>query len=158
MSASLHQSDTSDREIVITRLLDAPRERVFEVWTDPRHSVHWWGPNGFTTTYRKVDVRPGGISEFTMHGPDGRDYPNRVLYLEVEKPERLVYRHGSGENDPNEFLATVTFEAQGHKTLLTLRTVFKTAAARDHVVKEHHAIEGGNQTLDRLQKYLSQLP
>jgi uncharacterized protein YndB with AHSA1/START domain len=85
---------TSDREITITRVFDAPRELVFEAWTDPEQVVRWFGPNGFTTTVHEMDARPGGIWRFTMHGPDGADYPNRVEFIEVVKPERLVYNHG----------------------------------------------------------------
>ena len=85
---------SADREIVITRLIDAPPARVFDAWTDPRQVVQWWGPRGFTTTTSKMDVKPGGVWGFVMHGPDGHDYQNRITYLEVVKPERLVYKHG----------------------------------------------------------------
>src|SRR6266852_4602923 len=79
-----------DREIVITRLLDAPRELAFQAWTEPQHVAHWWGPNGFTNTIHEMDVRPGGVWRFIMHGPDGTDYKNEIVYVEVVKPERLV--------------------------------------------------------------------
>ena len=149
-------SDTSDREIVITRLLDAPRELVFRVWTDPRHVVHWWGPAGFTNTNREMDVRPGGAWRFVMHGPDGVDYNNRCVYTEVVPPERLVYIHDADiENDPDSFHVTVTFEKQGGKTLLTMRSLFRSAAARDYVIKEYGALDGANQHVDRLAAYLA---
>jgi uncharacterized protein YndB with AHSA1/START domain len=148
-------ADTSDREIVITRLVDAPRELIWKAWTDPQHVGNWWGPNGFTNTIHSMDVRPGGAWRYDMHGPDGRTYPNKVVYIEVVKPERLVYNHGSDEaNDPSTFHVTVTFTAQGAKTLIRMHSVFPTAAAREFVVREFKAIEGGNQTLDRLEKYL----
>lgn len=149
----------SDREIVVTRLLDAPRELVFKVWTDPQHVAQWWGPNGFTNTIREMDVRPGGIWRFVMHGPDGVDYDNKIVFLEVVKPERLVYDHGDDvEDDPNCFRVTVTFAEQGGKTLLTMRSLFKSAAARDYVVKEFGAIDGANQTLGRLEQHLAKMP
>ena len=88
---------TADREIVATRLFDAPRDLVFMMWTDPNHIAQWWGPRGFTTTTLEMDLRPGGIWRFIMHGPDGRDYPNRVIYLEIVPLERLVYKHESDE-------------------------------------------------------------
>jgi uncharacterized protein YndB with AHSA1/START domain len=83
----------SDREIVLTRVFDAPPETVFEAFTDPERVVHWWGPQGFATTVHEMDVRPGGEWRFTMHGPDGWDYRNRIVYLEVARPERIVYKH-----------------------------------------------------------------
>ena len=86
------------RTIVTTRVFDAPRELAFEAWTNPKHLVQWWGPNGFTTTIRAIDVRPGGIWRFVMHGPDGVDYENRIVYNEIVKPERLVYSHGGGDD------------------------------------------------------------
>jgi uncharacterized protein YndB with AHSA1/START domain len=81
---------TTDREIVTTRVFDAPREMVFDAWTDPKHIGQWWGPIGFTTTTHEMDVRPGGVWRFTMHGPDGRDYKNRIVYTEIVRPERLA--------------------------------------------------------------------
>jgi len=154
--AASAEGSTADREIVTTRLLDAPRERVFEAWTDPRQVGHWWGPTGFTTTIQEMDVRPGGVWRFIMHGPDGVDWPNRVLYHEVVRPERLVYDHGDGEGSDHEFHVTVTFADEGGRTRLTMRSLFPTAAARDYVVREVGAIEGANQTLDRLTEYLAQ--
>src|ERR1700752_5075895 len=109
-------TNTADREIVLSRLLNAPRELVFAVWTDPKHIAEWWGPNGFTNTIHEMEVKPGGVWLLTMHGPDGTDYPNKIVYEEIVKPEKLVYSHGSGmEGDPG-FHVTITFEAQGEKT------------------------------------------
>ncbi len=147
-------TNTADREIVITRVFDAPRELVFDAWIDPQHVASWWGPKGFTTTIHHMDVRPGGEWRFIMHGPDGIDYPNKIVYLEIARPERLVYDHGD-EGDPAHFRATVTFEKQGDKTRLTMRSLFRSAAARDEVVTKYHAIEGGNQTLDRFGEHLA---
>jgi uncharacterized protein YndB with AHSA1/START domain len=144
---------TADREIVITRLLDAPRETVFSAWTDPAQIEIWWGPTGFTTTIHEMDVRPGGTWRFIMHGPDGVDYPNWVAYSEVVRPERLVYAHGGSRAEP-EFHVTVTFAEEDGKTRLTMRSLFPSAAAREYVVREVKAIEGGNQTLDRLGEFL----
>jgi uncharacterized protein YndB with AHSA1/START domain len=151
---------TPDREIVTSRLFDAPREVVWEAFTDPKQVVQWWGPNGFTTTIEVMDVRVGGQWRHTMHGPDGTDYPNASVFKEVVKPERIVYGHGGGkEGGPGaSFEATWTFEAQGNKTLLTGRMVFPTAAARELVVKEYGAIEGAKQTFARLAEYLDESP
>jgi len=147
-------SATADREIVITRLIDAPRKRVFEAFTDPAQVGEWWGPTGFTTTTHEMDVRPGGTWRFIMHGPDGVDWPNWVVYHEVVRPERLVYDHGGSRAEP-EFHVTVTFADEGGRTRLTMRSLFPTAAAREYVVREVNAIEGGNQTLDRLVQFLA---
>ena len=150
--------DTSAREIVITRVFDAPRELVFEAMSDPKQVVHWRGPRGFTTTIHEMDVRPGGVWRHTMHGPDGTDYPNKTVFIEVVKPERIVYSNvGGKKGDPGaQFEATWTFEAQGDKTKLILRMVFPSAAVREHVVSVYGAIEGGKQTLERLAEHLAQ--
>jgi uncharacterized protein YndB with AHSA1/START domain len=150
--------DTSDREIVVSRLLNASRELVFQAFTDPQHVVHWWGPNGFTNTNREMNVRVGGVWRFTMHGPDGTDWPNRITYLEVIKPERLVYLHDddSDSEGGQKFHVTVTFEAQGKKTLLTMRSLFATAAECEQV-KQFGAVEGGQQTIDHLEAYLAKM-
>ena len=147
----------TDREIVITRLINAPQELVFDAWTDPEQVGQWWGPSGFTTTTHKMEVKPGGVWRFVMHGPDGRDYQNKITYLEIVPPERLVYSHGGGEEDlePISFQTTVTFVAEGNRTRVTMRAVFPTREQRDRVVKEHGAIEGGEQHLARLDEHLA---
>lgn len=148
----------AEREIVITRVIDVPRTRVFSAWTQPEHVERWWGPNGFTNTTREIDVRPGGVWRFVMHGPDGTDYENRILYREVVEPERLVFAHDSGvEDDPYGFVSTVLFVAQGEKTELTLRMTFASALARQRAIDEFGAIEGGKQTLGRLAAYVETL-
>ena len=144
----------SDREILATRIFDAPRDLVFQMWTDPKHVGNWWGPRGFTTTIHEMDVRPGGVWRFIMHGPDGKDYQNKVVYVEVKKPERLIYDHVSGPL----FRMTVTFAEQVGKTRVTARMVFETAALRNKVAAEFHAVEGLNQTLDRLGEELIKVP
>ena len=102
----------TDREIVISRLIDAPQERVFDAWTDPEQVVQWWGPNGFTTTTYKMEVKPGGVWRFVMHGPDGRDHQNKITYLEVVRPERLVFEHG-GDDDLEPVSFVELFECLG---------------------------------------------
>lgn len=144
------------REIVITRVFNAPRELVFKVWTEPEHLAKWWGPRGFTNTIHSIDVTPGGVWQFDMHGPDGTKFPNRIVYNEVVKPERITYSHG-GDDEEGQFQVTVTFEEQGDKTALTMRTLFRSEAERDYVVKEFGAIEGGKSTLERLAEHLDQM-
>ncbi|MBI5058510.1 SRPBCC domain-containing protein [candidate division KSB1 bacterium] len=148
-------ADTSDREVVTSRLIRAPRELVYKAWTDPQQAVKWWGPRGFRTTSHESDIRPGGVWRYTMHGPDGRDYPNRARYLELAPPERLVYIHDDGHDESSGFHVTVRFEAVDGGTLLTMHAVFATAARRDFVVTEHNAIEGAKQHLERLAEHLA---
>jgi uncharacterized protein YndB with AHSA1/START domain len=156
MTSPTSTSSTADREIVTTRLIDAPRELVYEAFTDAKHVGHWFGPDGFVTTTRSMDVRPGGQWIFVMRGPDGTDWPNVVTYQEVSPPSRLRYLHGH-DREPDMFNVTVTFDDQNGKTALTMRSVFKTAAAREFVVRERGAVEGAKQTVDRLEVYLRTL-
>jgi len=149
--------DTSEREIVLTREFDAPREQVFDAWTSPEKIGRWWGPNGFTTTTHSMDFREGGIWDYTMHGPDGTDYKDYIKYTEIKKPERLSYEHGEEVEQGPLFTGTVIFEDLGSRTRLTLRTVFPTKEARDKNVEENGAIEGGKQTLGRLADYLMEI-
>jgi uncharacterized protein YndB with AHSA1/START domain len=148
-----NNASTTDREIVAMRIFDAPRELVWKAWTHREHVARWWGPNGFTNTIEQMDVRPGGVWRFLMHGPDGTDYPNVVTFVEVVEPERLVYDHGDDEN-PSQFSTTATFEDLGGRTRLTMRLLFPTAAEHDRTIREHGAVEGLAQTLGRLEAYL----
>lgn len=146
---------TLNRGIWMERVFEAPRALVFDVWTNPKHVAQWWGPAGYRTSVETMDVRPGREWRFVMHAPDGAEYPNRVRFIEVERPSRLVYDHFG--DDPNEepFRGFVTFYDEGPKrTRLIMRTLFPTPAVRDFVSREYHAVEGMQQTLDRLNAYL----
>jgi uncharacterized protein YndB with AHSA1/START domain len=144
------------RSIVGMRVLDAPRVLVFSVWTDPKHLAQWWGPNGFTTTTHAFDFRPGGVWRFVMHGPDGRDYQNRITFDEIVAPERIVYRHGGGDDvEPVQFTQTVTFQDLGNgQTLLTWHGTFASAEERARVISEYGADKGLLQTMARLDDYV----
>lgn len=146
-----------DRAIEVRRTIDAPRARVFEAWTDVRHISRWWGPHGFSTTTKSFEFRPEGTWEFTMHGPDGTDFPNLVQWQEIERPARLVYRQGTSAADPHWFTTTVTFLERDGKTEIVLRSVFVTKALRDEVVEKYGAIEGGHDTLERFSAYVAAL-
>jgi len=148
-------SATASRELTIARVINAPRELVFKVWTDPDHIGAWWGPNGFNTTTSSMELKAGGIWLFTMHGPDGTAYPNRVIFKKVVRPELLEYVHDSGEDgDPDRFEVIVTFEDQGKKTKLTLYSTFASAEALE-TARKFGAEEGGRQTLQRLDEYIA---
>ena len=147
---------TDPRSIIGVREFDAPRELVFAAWTEPKHLAQWWGPNGFTITTSSFDFRPGGVWSFVMHGPDSRDYQNRVTFEEIVPPERLVCRHGgSGEDlEPVEFQQTVTLEDIGGRTRLTWRSVFSSTAERARLIKDYGADKGLAQTMQRLDDYV----
>ncbi len=144
-----------DREVVLVRLLDAPREAAFRAWTDPDAFCQWFGPAGFTCIVHEMDVRVGGRSRFDMTGPDGTHYPNRFEYLEVVADARLVMDHGSDvDDDPDRFRVTVTFDAQSDgKTVLTLRQLHPTPERRAAVIG-FGAVELGLQTMGKLAAYL----
>jgi uncharacterized protein YndB with AHSA1/START domain len=147
------KSPTADRLMVTTRVINAPRALVFEAWTKAEHSGNWWGPRGFHATTQSMDVRPGEW-RFVMHA-DGADYKNRIVYLEVAKPQRLVYNHFGEEGGEEEKLqTTVTFLERGATTEVLLRALFPTVVAREFVVEKHGAIEGGKQTLERLAEFV----
>ena len=124
---------------------------MWKVWTDPNHVHNWWGPAGFSTTTHSMEVKPGGMWRYVMHGPDGRDYQNLIVYQEVQEPQRLVYKHGGGEDtEPVNFQTVVTFDKagpSGEQTQVTMRSVFPSQEARDFVIREYHAVEGAGSTL-----------
>lgn len=146
---------TGDREIVVSRVIHAPREVVFAAFTEVRHLSQWWGPNGFTTTTTSFEFRVGGEWIFVMHGPDGTEFPEWIAWTEIAPPERIVLLHGESRGDPNAFESFITFAAEGAATRIEMRTVFPTKAMRDEVVEKYHAIEGGQQTLSNLDAYVT---
>jgi uncharacterized protein YndB with AHSA1/START domain len=148
---------TADREIAISRVIDAPRELVFEAFTEVRHLSQWWGPDGFTTTTRAFEFRAGGEWDFVMHAPDGTDYQEWITWTEIVPPERIALLHGESRDDPNAFESTLTFQPHGTATRIVMRTVFPTKQLRDQAVEHYHAIEGGEQTLSNLAAYVAEI-
>ena len=146
-----------DRQIVTTRVIDGPRRLVYEAWTASHHLARWFGPHGFTLTTSAFEFRVGGVWEFELYGPDGTVYPNRVEWREIVPGERIVYWQGSRANDPDAFESTVTFADRDGGTEITLRSLFKTKAQRDYVVENFGAVEGAEQTLERLGAYVAEL-
>src|SRR4029077_4697139 len=149
---ALAQSATADREIVISRVISAPRELVFEAFTEVRHLSRWWGPEGFTTTTRAFEFRVGGEWVFVMHGPDGTDYQEWISWTEIAPPERIAPPHGQSRGAPNAlaaralppreprgapnaFESVLTFASDGAATRIEMRTVFPTKELRDEVVE-----------------------
>lgn len=146
------KSNTSDRELRISRLLNAPIELVWEVWTDPDHIRNWWGPVGFTNTITKMEVRPGGEWDLIMHGPDGTDYVNKSVFREVIRHKKIVYEHLSHPK----FLTTVEFESRGEKTFLQWHMLFESRELFLNVVKTFKADEGLRENVEKLATYLLQ--
>ena len=149
--------DSDPRSIVGSRVFDAPRDLVFAAFTDPKHLAQWWGPEGFTTTTHSFEFRAGGVWRFVMHGPDGRDYQNRITYDEIVPPERISYRHGGGDDvEPVQFKTTVSFEDLGGKTRLTWRGQFPSAEERARVIKDYGADKGLAETMARLAEFVAE--
>ena len=151
------QSAAADREIVISRVIDAALEVVFEAFTEVRHLSRWWGPEGFTTTTQSFEFRVGGEWDFVMHGPDGTNYPEWISWTEIARPERIALLHGESRGDPDAFESILTFEPYGAATRIEMRTVFPTKELRDRAVERYHAIEGGQQTLSKLAAYATEI-
>lgn len=144
-----------DREVVITRLVDAPRTLVFEAWTDPAQLPAWFGPEGFAIETKEIDVRPGGLWRFDMIAPDGTRYGNRMEFLRLDAPGLIEVHHGSDQDeDPSAFRMLLTFDEQANgKTILTLRQMHPSKARRDAVIG-FGAVEYGAQTLDKLARHV----
>ena len=147
-----------DREIVLSRVFDAPRELVFQAWTDPAHVTEWFCPKGFTKTTHEIDLRVGGRWRFEMVAPDGTRYDNRIAYLEIRAPDLLVYDHGRDQDDdPTRFRVTITFDEQSDgKTVVTMRQLHPTKAQRDTGIG-FGAVEIGYGTIDKLADHLRRM-
>jgi len=164
---SKSKPDTSDREFVIARVFDAPRELVFEAWTNPKHMAKWWGPKVFTNPVCELDPRPGGAFRIVMRAPDGAEYPFKGIYREVVRPERIVYtsdmsdvpdewhdmvdptRDRSKGRPTMESVTTATFDDVGGRTKLTVHVLFTTPAIRDVMLRMQMA-EGWAESLEKL--------
>jgi uncharacterized protein YndB with AHSA1/START domain len=164
MTATSNTPGAADRELVITRVFEAPRELVWKVWTEPEHIARWWGPRGFSTTVTAMDLRPGGKWHYVMHGPDGNDYPVHGVFREVVPLERIVtsdefddgFGGKMGIDLPRGIVATAVFEELGQQTRLVLTITHATAEDR----KKHEAmgvVGGWNSSFDCMDDYLAAL-
>ncbi len=142
-----------DNELQIIRVYDAPVKLVWEAWTDPEKAAKWWGPRGFTITTKSKDFRVGGKWIYTMHGPDGVDYPNMTTYHEIVKYEKMVYDHGGNEERQKLFTVTVTFKEELGKTIMNMIMTLDTPEAAKEI-KKFIKQAGGNATWDRLAEFL----
>ncbi|WP_430109589.1 SRPBCC family protein [Paenibacillus sp. B1-33] len=148
-AANSEFSRAEENELVTTRVMNASPALVYEAWTKPEHLAQWWGPNGFTNTFHKFDLRPGGIWEFVMHGPNGVDYPNKNEFIEIG-PERIVLRTCKPH-----FRLTATFEDLDGTTRLTWRQLFKDEAEFNAFKKI--AAPANEENLDRLEAHLQKM-
>lgn len=147
-----------DREIVISRVIDAPRSLVYAAWTDPDQIGQWFGPEGFAVETKEIDLRPGGVWRFDMVAPDGFRYTNRMVFRSMEAPALIEVEHGSDQdNDPGRFRMRVTFDEQSNgKTVLTLRQMHPSKDRRDNGIS-FGAVEYGGQTLEKLAFHLARI-
>ena len=150
-------AQSATREIVISRVINASCDVVFEAFTELRHLSRWWGPEGFTTTTRAFEFRVGGVWDFVMHGPDGTDYQEWISWTEIAPPERIALLHGESRGDPNAFESVLMFAPDGAATRIEMRTVFHTKELRGEAAEKYHAIEGGQQTLSNLAAYVTEI-
>ncbi|MEI5678003.1 MULTISPECIES: SRPBCC family protein [unclassified Mesorhizobium] len=160
MTAKTDATPANDRELVLTRLIDAPREKVFKAWTDAELLKQWFAPLPWTTPVVEVDVRPGGSSMFVMRDPDGNDYPNKGVYLEVVENEKLVFTDAFTEawlpSEKPFFTGVLTFEDEGGKTRYTARARHWTKEDRDaHEKMGFH--EGWGQCADQLEALVKKI-
>jgi uncharacterized protein YndB with AHSA1/START domain len=140
-----------DREIVLSRVINARRDIVFSAWTDPKHLPNWFGPAGFKIESKEIDVRVGGLWRFDMIAPDGQLWASRMEFRRIEPPTLIEFDHGLDiENDPGRFRTTLMFDEQSDgKTVITLRQLHPTKAQRDAGIG-FGAVEYGYQTLEKL--------
>lgn len=141
-----------NRQLSIIRTLNAPIDLVWEVWSNPEHIAQWWGPEGFTNTIKVMDFKEQGEWKFTMHGPDGTNYPNRSIFKEIVPYKKIVFEHFNPH-----FITTVLFEDRGEETLMNWTVVLDSAEILQALIKSHKADEGLKQNAGKLEKYLSEL-
>ena len=140
------------QELKTIKTINAPIEKMWEVWTNPDHLAKWWGPNGFTNTIHQMDLKKGGEWKMTMHGPDGTNFPNRSVFLEIIPQEKIVFEHFNPH-----FITTVRFESVDSGTKIEWSMLFDSTEMYEIVVKAHKADEGQKQNLEKLEKYISDL-
>ena len=152
--------EKGERELVMTRVFDAPRELVWKAWTEPERLAQWWGPRGWTTTNYAMDVRPGGVWHYCMRGPDGGEAWGKAVYREIVEPERLVYidsfsdAEGNAEDGMPQMVVTVEFTERDGRTTITSRGQFASAADLEAVLAMG-VEQGMTETWDRLEEYLA---
>lgn len=162
MSQKNNPTPAEEREFVMERIFNAPRQLVFQAFSECKHLTHWWGPTGWTLPVCQMDFRPGGVWLYCMRGPAGEDACGKATYHEIVEPERIVYTDsfvdtaGKVLEGMPELLITLTFAEQDGKTRLTNRAEFASAADKEAILGMG-MVEGLTQTLDRLEAHLAQI-
>ena len=148
-----------DNKITYKRYIDVPVDLAFEVWSSHEHLCKWFGPDGFTITTKNLSFRNGGTWEFIMHGPDGKDYKNKVQFLDIKKPDHIYYKHlGDGEGAPDvNFEARIHFAKAGEGTSLVMEQIFPSKDELERINNKYGAIEGAKQHMGNLAKYLESI-
>ena len=154
-----NDSHATDRELIVSRVFDAPRDLAFDAFTRPEHVARWWAPDGFTIVSSDMDVRPGGTWRLVLRTPGGGEFANLITYREVARPQRLVYVYSAGpeQNAESDVETTLSFADERGKTRVTMRLVFPSAAVRDYAVTKYGAEQGAKGALDRAAHYAEQL-
>lgn len=155
-ASSMTLATPSDREIVVTRVVDAPRHLVFEAWTNPRHVPQWMlGPPGWTMPVCEIDLRPGGKWHFVWRMADGTEMAMQGVYKEIAPPERLVSTESWGGDWP-ETLNTVMLTEKDGKTTMTVTVLYPSKEARDAALKTGMK-EGMSKSFDRLVEFVASM-
>ncbi len=141
----------SQKELQTTATFHAPLVLIWEAWSNPEKIVHWWGPNGFTTTIQEMDFREDGEWNLILHGPDGTNYPNRSVYKEIIPLKKIAFEHFNPH-----FITTVLFESNEEGTGMQWNMLFDSPEQYEVIVKAHKADEGQKQNIERLQNYIQQ--
>jgi uncharacterized protein YndB with AHSA1/START domain len=151
-NAALTVTTRAEREIVMTRVFDAPRRLVFDAMTKPEHLVRWFGPHGWTLAVCEIDFRPGGAWRFVLRGPGGKDMGMSGVYREIAPPERFVSTE-SFDDYPGESLNTLTFSEEDGKTTFTITILYASGEVRDAVIQSGME-RGAGECYDRLAEHL----
>lgn len=162
MSANKISSKVEGLELFMERSFDAPKELVFSTYTEPDHIVHWWGPTGWDTSVKRMEVKPDGVWHYCMRSPEGQESWGKAIYHEVDPPDRLVYTDSFSDEDGNEveemptMLIATEFSSEGKGCKVISSTKFDSQEELQKVI-DMQAVEGMAQTYDRLETYLSEL-
>jgi len=146
-----HLSDTSDREVISTRIFNTSRERLFNAWINPEQLAKWWGPAGFSNTFHEFNLQPGGNWRFTMHGPNGANYENESVFVSIQMPDEIILDHIS----PPKFRVVATFTEEERGTKLQFRQIFETKELFEKL--KLFVTDANEENFDRLESLIADL-
>lgn len=153
----MFESKVEGNRIYQSRLIKGSKEKVFDAWINPHLLEKWYGPSGFTLTSTEVNIQAAGYWRFVFHGPDGKDYPNVIKFIEIEKPDLLIYIHtdDNGVKSPHHFRTEVSFTKLDNDTKVEMTSIFDSVDDVQYVIQHFNALEGGKETLERLDNILN---